>query len=62
MTYSDKTRLRSKVNPGKFDIMVRNFFQRDESLELYRSRVVQNLDSTVPGEWIVLEPLVPENI
>ena len=40
MVYSDKTRLRSKVNPGKVDVMVRNFLQRDESLELYRSRVV----------------------
>ena len=59
MTYSDKSRLRSKINPGKVDIMVQNFFQRDESLELYRPKVLENLDLDVQGEWAVLEPMVP---
>jgi len=28
-------------------------------MEIYRSKVVENLDLDVPGEWAVLEPMVP---
>jgi hypothetical protein len=41
---------------------VRNFSYRDESLEIYRSRVVENLDLEVSGEWAFVGPLVPKNI
>jgi hypothetical protein len=62
MQYKDSTCLNSRICPNKVDIMVRNFSQRDESLEIYRSRVVENLDLEVSGEWAFVGPLVPKNI
>ena len=62
MVYSDQTRMKNKFNPGKVDIVVRNFVERDESLQIYRSRVVENLDLNVSGQWVVLMPLIPQNI
>lgn len=59
MVYSDQTRMKNKFNPGKVDIVVRNFVERDESLQIYRSRVVENLDLNVSGQWVVLMPLIP---
>lgn len=35
----------------KTDIVVNNFVTRDEDWTIYRSKIVENLDLEVPGEW-----------
>ena len=62
MIYKDSTGYQSPVNPKNVDIIVSNFVNRDESLTIYRSHVVENLELEVPGQWVVLDPIVPENI
>jgi hypothetical protein len=57
MIYSDKTCFKS----SRPDIMVTNFVTRDNGNPLYRSRIVENLDLEVEGQWAVLGALVPEH-
>jgi len=57
MIYSDKTSFKSK----RPDIIINNFITRDKRDCLFQSRIVENLDLSVPGKWAVLKPLVPEH-
>lgn len=57
MVFNNKKSLKT-VRP---DIIVSNFVNRDESLTVYRSHVVENLSLDIEGNWIHLLPMIPNH-
>ena len=59
MAYSDRTGL--KTRSSNIDVMVQSMVYHDETNQIYKPHVVENLDLQVSGDWVYLKPLVPDH-
>ena len=59
MAYSDGTGLKTRTSG--IDVMVSSQVYRDESNQIYKPHVIENLDLSISGDWVYLKPLVPEH-